>query len=235
MNLAWDIVLQAAKDGWTSDRLFFQPAEDPSPYLEQSFKSINEKNVDTNLIDVNPLYRFSSIFEYLLHRDVMDLVFAEQKEFILFYFDLIMHILTEIDLCHGMTTREFCIRKLRSEMLEGNFGEVAREGMEQLSRENQLNVADELVQVFLAGSSLHAFCSIMKQIFPGCLIYQDRKHTQRIYAYIGRERDESLQKVWQMIRETFLPLDLSVKEFWGEHFGILDVDATMKIDAIAIF
>jgi len=235
LNLVWDIVLQAAKDGWKSEQLFFQPTENCSPYLEQSFKSINEKNVDTNLIDVNPLYRFSPIFEYLLHRDVMDLVFAEQKEFILFYSDLLMHILTEIDLCHGMTTREFFIRKLRREILDGNFGEVAREGLEQLSREKQIIVADELLQVYATGSSLKSFCNVMKQIFTGCLIYQDRLHPQKIYAYIGRERDEQLQKIWQMIRETFLPLDLEVREFWAEHFGILGVDETMKIDAIAIF
>ena len=233
--MIWDIVLQAAKDGWKSEQLFFQPTENCSPYLEQSFKSVNEKNVDTNLIEVNPLYRFSPIFEYLLHRDVMDLVFAEQKEFILFYFDLLTHILAEIDLCHGMTTREFFIRKIRRELLEGVYGKVARVGVEELSREQQLIIADELLKVFATGSSVRSFCDVMKQIFKGCLIYQDRLHPQKIYAYIGRERDEKFQKIWQMIRETFLPLDMEVKEFWAAHFGILDVDATMKVDNIAIF
>ena len=235
MNLIWDIVLQSAKDGWSSQQLFFQPAENPSPYLEQSFASINEKNVDTNLIDVNPLYRFSPIFEYLLHLDVMDLVFAEQKEFILFYFDLVTHILAEIDLCHGMTKREFYIRKIRRELLDGVFGKKVIEGMEQLSREQQIIIADELLKVFETGSSVKSFCTVMKQIFPGCLVYQNRLHPQKIYAYIGRERDESLQKIWRMIRETFLPLDMEVKEFWQEHFGILGIDETLKLDKIAIF
>jgi hypothetical protein len=75
----------------------------------------------------------------------------------------------------------------------------------------------------------------MKQIFEGCIIYQSRAHPQRIYVYIGRERDEQLQKQWLMLKEIFLPLDIEIKEFWAEHFGILGIDETLKLDAIAIF
>lgn len=227
--------MQAAKDNFESEKLFFQPAENYSPYIEQSFKSINQTHVENIRVEINPLYRFSPIFEYLLHPDVMNLIFEDQKQFILFYFDLITHILSEIDLCHGMTKREFYIRQIRRELLDGVFGKIAREGMENLSREQQISIADELLKVFETGSSVKSFCNIMKQIFTGCIIYQDIKHPQKIYVYIGRERDEQLQKQWRLIRETFLPLDMEVREFWAEHFGILDIDETLKINSIAIF
>ena len=235
VNFIWDIVLQAAQDNFESQKLFFKPAESFSPYYEQSFSCINQKNVDSAEIEINPLMRFTAIFEYILHPDVMNLVFAEQRQFILFYFDLTAHILAEIDLCHGMTKREFYIRKIRREVLDGIYGETAREGMEQLKRDKQIAVADELLRVIEVGSSVHSFCHIMKQIFQGCIIYQSRAHPQKLYVYFGRERDEQLQKQWQMLRETFLPLDIEVKEFWAEHFGILGVDGTMINDAIAIF
>jgi len=227
--------LQAAQDDLESEKLFFKPAETFSPYYEHAFKNINQRHVESTEIEINPLYRFSPIFEYLLHPDVKDLIFDEQKNFILHYFDLVTHILAEIDLCHGMTRREFYIRKIRREMLEGVFGEVVREGMEQLKKDRQLAVADEMLCVIETGSSVNSFCHIMKQIFEGCIVYQSRAHPQKLYVYIGRERDEQLQKQWQMLRETFLPLDIEVKEFWAEHFGILDINETMKIDAIAIF
>lgn len=235
MNFIWDIVLQAAKDDFESEKLFFKPAENFSPYIEQSFKSINQRHVENINVEINPLYRFAPIFEYILHPDVINLIFENQRQCILFYFDLITHILAEIDLCHGMTRREFYIRRIRRELLAGVYGEVAREGMENLSREQQISIADELLKVFETGSSVKSFCNIMKQIFEGCIIYQDIQHPQKIYAYIGKERDEQLQKQWQLIRETFLPLDMEVREFWAEHFGILDIDETLKINSIAIF
>ena len=235
MNFIWDIVLQAARDDFESHKLFFKPAESYSPYYEHSFSCINQRHVDKVEVEINPLYRFSTIFEYLLHPDVTDLVFENQRQFIMFYFDLTAHILAEIDLCHGMTRREFYIRKIRQEMLSGIFGETVKAGMEQLKRERQISVADEFLKVIEVGSSVHSFCHIMKQVFEGCIVYQSRAHPQKLYVYIGRERDEQLQKQWQMLRETFLPLDIEVKEFWAEHFGILDINETMKIDAIAIF
>ena len=227
--------MQAARDDLESEKLFFKPAETFSPYYEHAFKNINQRHVESTDVEINPLYRFSPIFEYWLHPDVINLIFDEQKNFIRHYFDLVTHILAEIDLCHGMTRREFYIRKIRREMLEGVFGEIVREGMEQLKKDRQLSVADEMLCVMEIGSSVQSFCHIMKQIFEGCIIYQSRAHPQRLYAYIGRDRDDQLQKQWRMIRETFLPIDIEVREFWANHFGIMGIDATMLADKIAIF
>ena len=222
MNFIWDIVLQAARDDFESQKLFFKPAQSFSPYYEHAFSCINQKNVDSAEIEINPLMRFSAIFGYLLHPDVKDLVFENQRQFIRCDFDLTTHILAEIDLIHGMTKREFYIRKIRQEMLAGIYGETVKAGMPQLKRESQISVADEFLKVIETGSGVHSFCHIMKQIFEGCIIYQSRAHPQ-------------IQKQWLMLRETFLPFDIEIKEFWAEHFGIIGVAETMKLDAIAIF
>ena len=227
--------MQAAQDGFESTDLFFKPAESFSPYYEQSFEKINQRNVESIDVEINPLYRFAAIFEYLIHPDVKDLVFADQKNFINYYFDLLTHILVEIDLCHGMTRREFYVRKIRREMLEGIFGEIVQDGMRQLKKDKQLAVADELLCVMEVGSSVHSFCHIMKQIFHGCIVYQSRAHPQRLFVYIETDRDDSLQKQWRLLRETFLPIDMEVRDFWGNHFGIIDLEETMRLDAIALF
>lgn len=235
MNFIWDIVLQAAQDDFESEKLFFKPAEKCSPYYEHAFNCINQRHVDKAEVEINPLMRFTAIFEYLLHPDVRNLIFADQKQFIAYYFDLMTHILAEIDLCHGMTKREFHIRRIRHEVLDGIYGEIAREGMEQLKRDKQVEVADELLRVIEVGSGVNSFCHIMKQIFEGCIIYQSRKHPQRLYVYIGREREDKLEKQWRMVKELFLPLDIEVRDFWAAHFGIIGVEETMRTDAIAIF
>ena len=227
--------MQAAQDNFESGKLFFKPAESFSPYYEQSFKSINQRHVESVDVEINPLARFSKIFEYLLHPDVINLIFAEQRQFALYYFDLITHILAEVDLCHGMTRREFYIRQIRRELLDGTFGSVAREGVENLKRDKQIAVADELLRVMEIGSSVKSFCRVTKQIFPDCIIYQGREHPQRIYVYIGQRRNERSEKIWRMVRETFLAFDCDVKIFWEYHFGIIDVKETLHLNEIAIF
>lgn len=235
MNFIWDIALQAQRDGFPLEDLFFQPSADPSPCYEQSFTYLNQKHIRDPRIEINPLMRFSEIFQYLLHPDVFYYLEEESQQFILYAFDAIVHILTEIDLCHGITKREFYVRRVRKEFQAGVYGKKAAEDYATLDKEQQLAMADTMLNVMKMGSSIHSFCAIMKQIFPGCVIYQVKKHPQILYVYIGRERDVSLEKQWNLLKDTFLPLDIEVRVFWELHFGILGVDATMRADAIAIF
>ena len=227
--------MRAAEDDIETGKLFFKPAESFSPYCEQSFKTINQRRVEDTEVEINPLARFSAIFEYLLHPDCLNLIFVNQQQFTAYFFDLLTHILADVDLTHGMTRREFYVRQIRRELLSGVFGTVASEGMKQLKRDKQLAVADELLCVMEVGSSVRSFCRIMKQIFADCIIYQGRLHPQRIYVYIGQKQTEQRQKQWLLIRETFLAFDAEVRVFWDKHFGIINVNETMRVDNIAIF
>ena len=42
MNFIWDIALRAKESGIKEEDLFFEQAEDYSPYYEQSFSVINQ-------------------------------------------------------------------------------------------------------------------------------------------------------------------------------------------------
>ncbi len=235
MNFIWDISLQAERDGFSLDKLFFRPSDDPSPYYEQSLEYINQKHIDDPIVEINPLMRFSEIFQYLLHPDVFFFLEKESQQFILYAFDAIVHVLVEVDLCHGMTRREFYVRHIRREIQSGIYGKKAADGYRVMTKEEQLAVADELLNIMQTGSGVHSFCRIMRQIFPGCFIYQVRKHPQILYVYLGRKRDVSMEKKWNLVKDTFLPIDIESRVFWDVHFGILGLDVTMKADAIAIF
>ena len=235
MNFIWDIALQAQRDKLPLDKLFFQPAKNPSPCYEQSFKSINETHVYNPLVEINPFMRFTGIFQYLLHRDVVYDLEAENKQFIFFALDAIVHILAEIDLCHGMTTREFYVRRVKKELLYGVNGDLAQEAMESMTKEEQLKVADELYCVTKIGGSFASFCKIVKEIFPGVFIYQGRQKRRRVYVYLDRKETPELSTQWKFLRDTFLPIDMEVRVFWDTHFGIIGVAPTMLSEGIAIF
>lgn len=235
MNFIWDIALQAERDDIPLVELFFRPSEDPSPYYEQSLPYLNQRHIENPVVEINPLMRFSEIFQYLLHPDVFFFLEEESQQFILYAFDTIVHILTEVDLCHGMTRREFYVRRVRRELRDGVFGKAAADACRLLAKEEQLAVADELLNVMQIGSSVRSFCRMMGQLFPGCFVYQVKKHPQILYVYLDKKREVSTEKRWNLVRDTFLPLDIEARVFWDVHFGILGVDITMQADRIAIF
>ena len=125
--------------------------------------------------------------------------------------------------------------QIRRELQWGVYGKAAREACLTLSKEQQLAVADELLNVIQMGSCLSSFCRIMRQLFPGCFVYQVKKHPQILYVYLDKAREVSTEKRWHLARDTFLPLDIEARVFWDVHFGILGVDFTMQADKIAIF
>ena len=235
MNFIWDIALQGQRDGLPLQELFFQPSSAPSPCYEQSFDCLNEKHITDPRVEINPLYRFADIFQYLLHPDVFGNLEKDLQQFILYAFDSLTHILAEIDLCHGLTRREFYVRQVRRDIISGLYGNDTSAAYTALDKEAQLAVADELFCVMQRGSSLASFCHIAKQLFPGCFIYQVRRHPQVIYIYLDREKTVALNQKWQFLRNMFLPFDMEISVFWQHHFGIMGVDATMQLDQIAIF
>ena len=65
------------------------------------------------LIEINALYRFSHIFQEILHPNfIQNGQYADVIAFIIYLFDTVIHYLGEIDLRHGFTKREFYIRRI---------------------------------------------------------------------------------------------------------------------------
>lgn len=236
MNFIWDIILQAEKDGFSRDALFYRQAETPSPYYEHSFPIINQKWVESPLVEINSLYRFSLIFEELLHPDVLrGLRYGDIAYFVYYFFDTIVHYIGEIDLRHGLTRREFYVRALRREILDGAFSNAAAEAMAVMDRALQLKLADEVLTQMQTGSCLYRFRKAILAAFPDCLLYQSNYESSQLYLYIGKPESQVRAKILGFALEGFLPLGFSVKVFWQHHFGILGVDATMPSNGIAIF
>jgi hypothetical protein len=47
----------------------FIPADNPSPYIEASFKGLNKKQLSGEPVEINGLYRFSEVFQSILSLD----------------------------------------------------------------------------------------------------------------------------------------------------------------------
>ena len=86
MNYIWEILLRARAQGLSDNELFFAQAEDCSPWYEQSFPCLNEDTVTGPVVEINSLYRFSEIFQDLLHN-------MGDSEYLRHLFDAAVHIL----------------------------------------------------------------------------------------------------------------------------------------------
>ena len=65
MNFLWDIALRASQQGTKEEELFFCQAEAYSPFYEQAFPCLNETRVEGGEVELNLLFRFADIFQYL--------------------------------------------------------------------------------------------------------------------------------------------------------------------------
>lgn len=238
MNFIWDIILNAAKQDIAKDELFFWQASQYSPYYEQSFSLINKDKVETGelLVEINSLYRFSHIFQEILHPQFMqNSQYANLIPFIIYMFDTIIHYLSEIDLRHGLTKREFYVRKIRSELKAGVFGKVAQSGILQMNKALQFKMANEVLTQMQTGSNMACFRRAVLAAFPNSFLYQSNFDKSKLFLYIGKAKNEPREKQVKFILENFLPLGFNIRVFWKYHFGIMGVDTTMNKDEIAIF
>ena len=230
MNFIWDMVLNAQRHGTDEANLYFMPARECSPWYEQSFPCLNEMVAEGPSLEYNPLYRFDALFHEMLHVDM-----REAPEFRERLFDLVSHLLVQIDLHHGLSKREYHIRRLQRELSDGSFGPSVAEGIREVEPEKEWRVAALVLAQLQSGSSLLLFRKAVRVLFPDGLLYQERPHPTRILLYTGQVHTEALARKAVLIQELFLPIHFDLRIFWARHFGVVGVDAVMKLDVIEIY
>jgi hypothetical protein len=236
VNFIWDIVLQAEAQGLGKADLLFRQAKDYSPYCEQAFPCINQSWLDGTTVEINALYRFSHIFQELLHPEL--LARPENRdlaECAACFFDVVMHLLSEIDLKHGLTKRECFVRQLRRELLDGVYGREAAAAAAVMDRKLQFCLTNELLTQIQTGSSLRIFRRAVRITFAGSLIYQSNYNGKELLLYLGEKETKEKAQIIKFLLDLFLPFGFSARLFWEHHFGIIGVDAVMQPDAIALF
>ena len=230
MNFLWDIALRAKQQGIGEEELFFCQAEEYSPFYEQSFSCLNETKIYNHEIELNLLFRFASIFEYLLAEEVED--YPEFKKYLI---DAALHMILYTDLRHGVTKRDIHIRKIREEMEKGIFWRDAAEEFKLISYEKRNRLATLILNQIQTGSSVMAFRRGILVLFPDAMLYQIKADRKKLLLYLKESKTEVNERILQLVQDMFLPISYELRVFWKYHFGIIGVDGAMKIDEIALY
>ena len=230
MNFTWDIVLNAKRHGTDESGLFFQPAEECSPWYEQSFPVLNETRAEGPRIEYNPLYRFDAIFHDLLRDDLLDWPWVQD-----YLFDAASHLLVQVDLHHGLTKRAFYVRCLMRELERGGFGPSIAAHIQAVDPDRRERLSSLALTQLQTGSSLLLFRKAVVLLFPDALLYQERYEPKQLLLYLAEKKEERLEHHTGLVEELFLPISHRLRVFWAHHFGVIGVNATMHTGNIELY
>ncbi|MGW8959555.1 iron-dependent peroxidase [Paenibacillus sp. NPDC055715] len=229
MNYVWDLLMRAREQELDVNSFRFVPAVSYSPYMELSLTELNTFELK-QVVEINPYYRFYSIFRDLFPPDAEE--YLELRESL---FDIMMHFLAEMDLYQGMNRREYHIRFVQRDIGNGIFGPKVKESFTQLNREEQDAIAEGLLRLYETGEAVHLLKETMRRVFHRSIIYTNCEEKDELLIYIGQEETQLSRIKADLILDLFLPARFTIELYWTRHFGILEADPTMKIDAIALY
>lgn len=229
MNYIWDIIVNFRQNGRKEKDVKFLEAKSYSPYMELSDPSINFDKVEET-IEVNPYYRFYEIF-----KDLFNVNFEEDVELRDTFFDIVIHFLADIDTLQGMTKREFYIRFVLEDFEKGVLGARIKDSFDIFNYREKIIIVENLIKLYKTGQALYLLKNTVRSIFKNSTIYANYEAKDQLLFYIPYKRSETNEAKMALIEEFFLPIKFKTEVFWEEHFGVIEVYETMKIDSIALY
>lgn len=230
MNYLWEILLQAKEQGVEKKEIHFLPARSYSPYMELSEEMLNITMLEEPYtVEINPNYRFHSIFHKMFHPDIKD--YYEFREGL---FRLLLCQLGENDIRMGMTREEYYKKLLKETFVRGVYGEENAEAFALFRGEEREIILQSLLTLYRTGDSIGLFRYTMVALIPNCIVYASNDNPYEILVYVGRRKSEELERKIRFILEHFVNIRYEVELYYEYHFGIIGMEETMSIGEIAI-
>lgn len=229
MNYIWEMVIKAKQNNLKSSELFFKQGNDISPWYEQSFSSLNQKEIENTNIEINSFYRFNDLFSKFLHEGFLENIEFKEK-----FFDLVIHFLSEIDLSKGISKESIYLLQLEEEIDVGVFGKEIEKNFKAFNKNEKDKILPILLTQLKLGSSMYNFRNALKSIYPDVLLYQMKEEPNRMLIYLGIKKDGKQIKKINFIIDMFLPIGYKTRIFWEKHFGVGAVEATLHLDEIEL-
>ncbi|HYH05099.1 MAG TPA: iron-dependent peroxidase [Bacillota bacterium] len=229
MNYIWDLVIRAHHAGVPKEKITFALAKTYSPYMELSNENLNFRQVEPR-VEINPYYRFYEIF-----KDLFNINNHEDVELRNTLLDIAIHFLTDINLIQGMNKTEYYQRFIQSEIQRGLLGPEIQAKFGLLTEAEQIVVTENYYRLLITGEMLYLLKDTVRQIFKSSTIYVNYETTNELLFFIACEKSDLNEEKLALIKELFLPLKFSTLTYWKDHFGVIGMDETMKIDNIALY
>lgn len=229
MNYIWEVPIRAKHQQVDLSEVSFKLSQNFSPYLELSNELLNRKEVDKE-IEVNPYYRFFSIFKQLFSAD-----YYKYDELRNVFFDLLLHFLAQVDIYQGMDKVEFYKKFIKRDIKNNALGNVVKDSFEYFTLAEINILLDSIYKFYSIGKHFFFLEETLKRIFNKINFYLKQHGNNEVILFINQAETEKNKAKLKIIKEIFLPLDYTMEVYWQDHFGIIGVEETMQINKIAIY
>jgi len=229
MKYIWDLIARAKSQEMNPTDLMFVPAKDFSPYLELSFEDLNDKNIPS-VVEVNPYYRFLSVF-----KDYFDPDYDGDVEIRNELFNLIIHYLAELDTYMGMTRREYEINFVIGDVEQGLYGDEVSEGFRLFNLPEKKMVGENLLRLHLLGEGVYLFQDAVRKLYKKSVVYGNLTDRDVVMVHLLVEEEEDHRRRIQVLENLFLPYHYEVEIYWIYLFGIMGIDGAMKLEEMVLY
>ena len=223
-----------------NDRIKFKISSIISPYIELNLENLTKLSLELKSefsnnekieIEINPFLRFPELFYFLNNPDLRKSK-TKLKENLS---NLIFHFLGNIDLYLGQNRKDIIVKEIIKDIENNCFGEKSKNLFVLFKEYEKYMVADIICSMYEQLGMIDSFRKVVKLVFKDSIIYDRLSSDTNLVLYLNYPKSKrNLGKV-EFIKEIFLPLGLKLDIFWENHFGVIDVDITMKVGEIAVF
>lgn len=148
--------------------------------------------------------------------------------------NLLLHAQAQLDRKKGMTVIDILAIGAYQEIQLAVYGEWLRDAFESLELQDKIIILDCLARYNLSGQRTTFFDEAIFRCFAKTQIYYE-KSTTKLYIYIEEEKEEKNLNKFAIIEYLFKDIELKTEIMWKrEHFGIIGIEQTMKIEEIAM-
>lgn len=146
----------------------------------------------------------------------------------------ILHLLARLDRAGGLSVHEIrMVREWRA-IRYGAYGEALKKLFFQLSPMRQQTILACLARYDLGEQRENYYARSIQAVFPMTRLFLE-KSTGRYYIYIAEDQTEENECAFNAIELLFKDIGTETVVMWrGAHFGIIGIDPTMQIDAVAL-
>lgn len=228
MMYLWEALLCARLTQIPEQTIRFAHARRGSAYMELALPCLNQTWLE-NVVEVNTHYRFYSIFK--------DMFPPEQAEFPALrdsLTSLALHMIAQNDIMKGMTREDYYKKLLTAEVMDGSFGDLAREVFCDMNRKEQEKLLSGWLNCFRVGSALQIFLDMVHALVDDNIVYLSNKCPDEILLYTGLRQERKLEQRIRFLTDTFLDIRFHVEVFYEYHFGIMEIEETMQFDEISL-
>ena len=144
--------------------------------------------------------------------------------------------LQELDFVSGTTVIDVICEKILEDIKKGILGISLKKYFLLLNSEEQQYIALLIYNEKINNvNCMKNFRLGIKYFFIDSLIYRQKSEKNKIIVYINKPKNKvNIVKI-KTLELLFLELGMELKVFWENHFGVVNVDETAKIDEIAVF